>query len=95
MLPVRQSVQQLQQIEGNPLWATKKKHLTCARESTDPDRSSQTCEKPSTYSAFLRKLNKACDQGDGGSRRAIEKLSPLTMAAALIAPLMDMKIPFL
>ena len=58
-LQVRQSEQQLQQVERNPLRATKE--LTYARDSTDPDIFSQTYEKPSTYSQFLMELNKPCD----------------------------------
>ena len=74
-LQVRQSEQHLQRIKGNPLQATKKQ-FTYARESTDPDRSSQTYETPSTNGKFLKELNKACDLGNLDSQRAIEKLSP-------------------
>ena len=83
-LQVHEDEHILKHIEGNTIFATKKKRLTSALHSNEKQSTEaiEAYEKPSLYSLFLKQLVEASQQGDEDSKKAISSLAP-EMAASL------------
>ena len=80
-LQVHQAEQNLKQISGHTIVASKKKRVVCAHESCD-QASEEEYTKPETYKEFVEQIMQACMDGDEDSKVAITQLAP-DMASVL------------
>ena len=66
----------LKQVDGHTIVASKKKRQTCAKSSNSDSPSNEVYTLPKTFNQFCKELEDACSEGDEDSKKAIAELAP-------------------